>query len=193
MHAQEAHGHGDSEPKEEDARCLVWDYRHLVRTALMCLALALMLHLLRLSSPYKCSTGDLGSRTITAPRLHCARPCRRTCLCTSPACLPGLCPYDGRCWMDHRHKQPSAAFDYKLRLTGVWDCHWALDMCTTGGSQVLSSFCPVPLPAARALCVVEPHPVTLRKCAFVCWEGGAACADSDSLRGITPMWWVCRA
>lgn len=31
VHAQEAHGHGDSEPKEEDARCLVWDYRHLVR------------------------------------------------------------------------------------------------------------------------------------------------------------------
>ena len=28
--AQEAHGHGTSEPTDERNRCLVWDFKHLV-------------------------------------------------------------------------------------------------------------------------------------------------------------------
>ena len=92
-----AHGHGDSEPKEGDACCLTWDYRHLVRpsstslhvllAALTCLAL--MLHLLRLGSPCKCSTGALDSPSEAAHGLSSARPCNRFCWET-PVHEPGL-------------------------------------------------------------------------------------------------------
>ena len=103
VHAQEAHGHGDSEPKEDDARCLVWDYRHLVRassthhhvvlTALTCLAL--MLHLLRLSGPVRAAQGPLTAPAIqhqgSAVPGPAAGPAGRHP--RTRACLQSPCPW----------------------------------------------------------------------------------------------------
>ena len=102
VHAQEAHGHRDSEPKAADARCLVWDCCHLVRAALTCLALPLMLHLLRVGSPCKCSTGALDS-----PRHGLQQDLLRSTCARAGHVGQIPVPVAGRCLTSgYRHQQP---------------------------------------------------------------------------------------